>query len=71
MRIAAGLEPPSDGQVLVDGDDVTGRSVRDRDVAFVYQEFVNYPSMTVFNNIAAPLRRREKRSPAAVEDAGT
>ena len=38
-----------------------------RDVAFVYQEFVNYPSMTVFNNIAAPLRRREKQSAAAVK----
>lgn len=62
MRIAAGLEPPTAGQIVVDGDEVTGRSVRERDVAFVYQEFVNYPSMTVFDNIAAPLRRRERRS---------
>jgi glycerol transport system ATP-binding protein len=56
MRIAVGLDRPTDGSVIEDGEDVTGRSVRDRDVAFVYQEFVNYPSMTVFDNIAAPLR---------------
>jgi glycerol transport system ATP-binding protein len=66
MRIAVGLEPATAGRVLVDGEDVSGRSVRDRDVAFVYQEFVNYPSLSVFDNIAAPLRRRERRSGAAV-----
>jgi glycerol transport system ATP-binding protein len=58
MRIAAGLDQPTAGRIVEDGEDVTGRSVRHRDVAFVYQEFVNYPSMTVFENIAAPLRRR-------------
>jgi glycerol transport system ATP-binding protein len=62
MRIAAGLETATAGRVIVDGEDVTGRAVRDRDVAVVYQEFVNYPSFTVFENIASPLRRREKRS---------
>jgi glycerol transport system ATP-binding protein len=66
MRVAAGLEPPTAGKVLVDGEDVTGKSVRDRDVAVVYQEFVNYPSLTVFANIAAPLRRRERRTGAEV-----
>jgi glycerol transport system ATP-binding protein len=58
MRIAAGLDQPTAGQVIEDGVDVTGRSVRRRDVAVVYQEFVNYPSLRVFDNIAAPLRRR-------------
>ena len=55
MRVMAGLDKPSSGQLMVDGEDVTGMSVRDRKIAMVYQQFVNYPSMTVFENIAAPL----------------
>ncbi|CAN7311712.1 ABC transporter ATP-binding protein [Pseudoduganella sp. LjRoot289] len=56
MRVIAGLDRPTAGRVLVDGKDVTGVSVRDRNLAMVYQQFVNYPAMTVFDNIAAPLR---------------
>jgi glycerol transport system ATP-binding protein len=40
----------------VDGQDVTGLPVRKRNVAMVYQQFINYPSMTVYDNIASPLR---------------
>ena len=58
MRIMAGLDKPASGRVLVDGQDVTGVSVRQRDVAMVYQQFINYPSMTVAQNIASPLRLR-------------
>jgi glycerol transport system ATP-binding protein len=68
MRIIAGLEAPTDGRLVEDDVEVTGRSVRHRDVAFVYQEFVNYPSMTVHDNIAAPLRRRGGLSRAAVAE---
>jgi glycerol transport system ATP-binding protein len=68
MRIAAGLDHPSAGRVIDDGTDVTRLHVRKRDVAFVYQEFVNYPSMTVFDNIAAPLRRRGGGSAAAISE---
>ena len=57
MRLMAGLDRPNQGRVLVDGKDVTGTSVRKRSVAMVYQQFINYPSFTVYNNIAAPLRR--------------
>ncbi len=57
MRLLAGLDRPTTGRVLVDGVDVTGRSVRTRDVAMVYQQFINYPSFTVYQNIASPLRR--------------
>jgi glycerol transport system ATP-binding protein len=64
MRVIAGLDQPTTGRLLEDGVDVTGTSVRHRDVAFVYQEFVNYPSMSVFDNIAAPLRRRTGSSKA-------
>jgi glycerol transport system ATP-binding protein len=57
MRLMAGLDKPSEGRVLEQGRDVTGQSVRQRDVAMVYQQFINYPSFTVFENIASPLRR--------------
>jgi glycerol transport system ATP-binding protein len=61
MRIMAGLDAPSKGSVRVDGEDVTGVPVRERNVAMVYQQFINYPSMTVADNIASPLKlRREK-----------
>ena len=56
MRIMAGLDVPSSGRVRVDGHDVTGTPVRERNVAMVYQQFINYPSMTVFDNIASPLK---------------
>jgi len=57
MRVMAGLDRPTRGRVLVDGRDVTGASVRTRSVAMVYQQFINYPSFTVYENIASPLRR--------------
>lgn len=56
MRLMAGLEQPTEGQVIWNGTDVTGQRVQDRKVAMVYQQFINYPSMTVYNNIASPLR---------------
>lgn len=56
MRLMAGLEPPTTGRILWNGEDVTGRRVQDREVAMVYQQFINYPSMTVYENIASPLR---------------
>jgi glycerol transport system ATP-binding protein len=56
LRLMAGLDVPSDGQVLVDGANVTGVSVRRRSVAMVYQQFINYPNLTVYENIASPLR---------------
>jgi glycerol transport system ATP-binding protein len=56
MRIMAGLDEPSEGRILVDGEDVTGRPVQRRRVAMVYQQFINYPSLSVYENIASPLR---------------
>lgn len=68
MRLMAGLDTPSAGRVTVDGRDVTGVSVRERDVAMVYQQFINYPSMTVFDNIASPLRLRGRLDAAALRE---
>ncbi len=56
LRIMAGLDRPSAGKVFIDGRDVTGVSVRKRSVAMVYQQFVNYPSLTIYKNIASPLK---------------
>src|SRR5579862_5809678 len=60
MRLLAGLDKPATGKVLVDGKDVTGFDVRRRSVAMVYQQFINYPSLTVYENIASPLRVQGK-----------
>ena len=56
MRLMAGLDQPTAGRILVDGKDATGVPVRQRSVAMVYQQFMNYPSLTVYENIASPLR---------------
>jgi glycerol transport system ATP-binding protein len=56
LRLMAGLDRPTSGRVLVDGADVTGKSVRKRSIAMVYQQFINYPSLTVYKNIASPLK---------------
>ncbi|MBB1633985.1 ABC transporter ATP-binding protein [Cupriavidus sp. UME77] len=61
MRVMAGLDRPSAGRVEVDGIDVTGMPVRERNVSMVYQQFINYPSMTVFDNIASPLKLRRSK----------
>src|SRR5947207_592280 len=60
MRLLAGLDRPTTGRVLVDGKDVTGLDVRRRSVAMVYQQFINYPSLSVYENIASPLRVQGK-----------
>ena len=58
MRLLAGLDRPTAGRVYEDGRDVTGVPVRRRDVAMVYQQFINYPNFTVYDNIASPLNRK-------------
>ena len=56
MRLMAGLDAPTSGTVWFDGQNVTGVPVQQRNVAMVYQQFINYPAMTVYENIASPLR---------------
>ena len=62
MRLMAGLDVPTSGSVLVDGLNVTGVPVRERNVAMVYQQFINYPSLTVYDNIASPLKLRQENN---------
>ena len=56
MQLMAGLEKPSSGEVWFRGKNVTGVAVQKRNVAMVYQQFINYPNFSVFDNIASPLR---------------
>ncbi|WP_166255521.1 ABC transporter ATP-binding protein [Marinobacter salicampi] len=61
MRVMAGLDKPDTGRVLVDGRDVTGESVQRRNISMIYQQFINYPNLTVRENIASPLRLAKMR----------
>src|SRR6201995_862422 len=66
LRMIAGLELPTSGRILLDGEDVTFRRAAARDIAFVFQLFALYPHMNVAENIGFPLKcqgmgRREIR----------
>jgi len=56
LRLMAGLDKPTSGEIWYKEINVTNIPVQKRNVAMVYQQFINYPSMTVFENIASPLR---------------
>ena len=56
LRVLAGLDRLDAGRLEVRGRDVTGVHVRARNVSMVYQRFVNYPSLRVYDNIASPLQ---------------
>ena len=56
IKMMAGLDPIASGTVTMDGEDVTRTSPQRRRISLVHQFFVNYPHMTVFENIASPLR---------------
>lgn len=58
LRIIAGLEDQDEGEVIVGGRCVDGARPKDRDVAMVFQSYALYPHLTVFDNIALPLRTR-------------
>ena len=56
MQLMAGLVPPTAGEIHFKGNNVTGIPVQQRNVSMVYQQFINYPHLSVFENIASPLR---------------
>ena len=65
LRMIAGLELPTDGRILLNGEDVTFRRAAERDIAFVFQLFALYPHMDVEQNIGFPLKcQGMKRNPA-------
>jgi len=58
MRMIAGLEAPTEGEIRIGGEVVNDIDARDRDVAMVFQSYALYPNMTIYENIRFPLRMR-------------
>jgi multiple sugar transport system ATP-binding protein len=65
LRLIAGLERPDAGDVLIDGKLATNVHPSDRDVAFIFQQYSLYPHLTVFDNLAFPLRSPRRRTSEA------
>ncbi len=59
LRIIAGLEEPSSGEIIIDGKDVTQVEPKDRDLAMVFRSSTLYPALTVFDNMAFGLKIRK------------
>ncbi len=59
LRIIAGLEAQDSGEIHIDGREVSGLSPKDRDVAMVFQSYALYPHMSVYDNMAFPLKMRK------------
>ena len=62
LRILGGLEFPTSGRVLFDGQDATGMSVQERRAGFVFQHYALFRHMTIFENIAYGLRARPRKT---------
>lgn len=63
LRLIAGLEAPDGGSVLIDQEEVTTKPPADRDIAMVFQEYSLYPHLSVYDNLAFPLRSPQRRMP--------
>jgi multiple sugar transport system ATP-binding protein len=63
LRVAAGLERPDAGSVRIAGQEVTETSPAARDIAFVFQQYSLYPHLSVYDNLAFPLRSPIRRVP--------
>lgn len=66
IKLMAGLDSVASGSIVMDGVDITEQSTQMRRISLVHQFFVNYPHMTVFDNIASPLRVA-KMTPSEIE----
>ncbi|MCL1871560.1 MAG: sn-glycerol-3-phosphate ABC transporter ATP-binding protein UgpC [Promicromonosporaceae bacterium] len=65
LRMVVGLEDITDGDLLIDGRRVNEKAPRDRNLAMVFQNYALYPHLTVFENIAFPLRLNKGKHPEA------
>jgi multiple sugar transport system ATP-binding protein len=63
LRIVAGLEKQDSGTICMDGQNIDSRTPAERDVAFVFQQYSLYPTMTVYDNLAFPLRSPLRKTP--------
>ncbi len=67
LELIAGLELPDSGNIFLDNVDITHQRIQDRKVGIVFQDFAVFPHMTVFGNIAYPLRARKEDKTSIVE----
>ncbi|MCW1841871.1 ABC transporter ATP-binding protein [Prosthecomicrobium hirschii] len=65
LRLVAGLERPDAGRIAIGGRDVTAEPPAARDVTFVFQQYSLYPHLSVYDNLAFPLRSPTRRVPEA------
>src|SRR3979409_417235 len=65
LRLIAGLDKPNSGSIAIDGQDVSGWSAAERDVALVFQYYSLYPHYTVRQNLEFPLKSKVRRLPQA------
>jgi len=70
MQIMAGLDKPTSGEIWFNDKNVTGMKVQKRNVSMVYQQFINYPNFTVYDNIASPLKITGIKSDEIKEQVG-
>jgi multiple sugar transport system ATP-binding protein len=70
LRCISGLEIPDGGKILIDGEDVTKRRASQRDIAFVFQLYALYPILTVYENIAFPLKAQKYEKKRINEEVG-
>ncbi len=66
LRLLAGFDQPTSGDILVDGQSVLGQPSYERNIGMVFQNYALFPHMTVFENIAFPLRVRDLRDDAII-----
>lgn len=71
LKAIAGLITPEQGRLIFDGQDLDKIPVWERNVAMVYQQFINYPHLTVFDNVAFPLRQRRMEEATLKERVAT
>ncbi|MFZ7156787.1 ATP-binding cassette domain-containing protein, partial [Avibacterium avium] len=56
LRLVAGLESPTSGQIFIDGEDVTKSSIQNRDICIVFQSYALFPHMSIGDNVGYGLR---------------
>ena len=71
LRALMGLNPLTNGDIKLDNENITKRPIRDRDMSLVYQQFINYPHLSVLDNVVFPLRRQGKKKAEAQSLAST